>query len=125
VIGDAARLDGENGEPLPGLAAVATQQGRHVGRIIRRNIPREIRPHFRYRDYGLMATIGRAKAVARIWKIELSGLPAWLLWSLVHIRYLIGFRNKLVVMVEWIWAYMRSSRAARLITNRSFGDGDW
>lgn len=124
VIGDAARLDDDNGLPLPGLAAVAAQQGRHVGEIIRRSTPKEKRPHFKYRDYGLMATIGRAKAVARIWKIELSGLPAWLLWSLVHIRYLIGFRNKLVVMVEWIWAYMRSSRAARLITNRSFGDVD-
>lgn len=124
VIGDAARLDDDNGLPLPGLAAVAAQQGRHVGEIIRRSTPKEKMPHFKYRDYGLMATIGRAKAVARIWKIELSGLPAWLLWSLVHIRYLIGFRNKLVVMVEWIWAYMRSSRAARLITNRSFGDVD-
>jgi hypothetical protein len=66
-----------------------------------------------------MATIGRAKAVARIWRIEFSGLVAWLLWSLVHIQFLIGFRNKLVVMVQWMWAYVSSYRAARLITNRS------
>lgn len=121
VIGDAAHLEDETGDTLPALGAVAAQQGRYVGKIIRRNIPKGERANFHYRDYGMLATVGRAKAVARIWKIELSGLTAWLLWALVHIRYLIGFRNKIVVMVHWMWAYMSSQWAARLITNRSFG----
>ncbi len=118
VIGDAAHCLGEDGEPLPGLAPVAIQQGRYVAEIIRRVTGKEKRTPFHYKDRGTMATIGRAKAIASIGKTEFSGLIAWLLWSLVHIALLIGFRNKLLVMLEWAWAYTTYQKAARLITDR-------
>lgn len=115
VIGDAARCLTEEGKPLPGLAPVAMQQGRYVGGIIGRQVPEEQRPPFRYRDRGIIATIGRAKAVAQFGPFALSGLVAWLAWCVIHVFFLIGFRNRLRVMFEWIWYYLTFKPGARLI----------
>ncbi|MBZ5638832.1 MAG: NAD(P)/FAD-dependent oxidoreductase [Acidobacteriia bacterium] len=118
VIGDLAGLE-QGGRPLPGVAPVAIQQGRHAAA----NIVRTLRglPHtpFRYRDRGTLATIGRAAAVAERRTVRVSGLPAWLLWLVVHIFWLIGFRNRFLVLAEWAWAYLRYERGARLITGDS------
>ncbi len=78
---------------------------------------------FRYRDYGLMATIGRAAAIVERGRIKAWGFPAWLLWLFIHIFWLIGFRNRFLVLAEWAWAYIRFERGARLITGRVFGCG--
>lgn len=118
VVGDAARLEDEDGNPLPALAPVAMQQGRYVGRILAQRTPPSKRAPFRYKDKGTMATIGRAKAVADIRGFTFSGFPAWLLWSFVHILFLIGFRNRFRVFVEWTWFYFTFKRGVRLITNR-------
>lgn len=118
VIGDAAHLEEKEGEPLPGLAPVAMQQGRYAGRMIRKKIPSGERPPFHYVDKGTMATIGRAKAVADIKGLKFSGFIAWVLWSVIHIFYLIGFRNRIKVFVEWMWYYFTFKRGVRLITNR-------
>jgi NADH:ubiquinone reductase (H+-translocating) len=117
VIGDMASVM-QDGAQLPGLAPVAMQQGRHAGEaILRRLRGREPKP-FRYRDKGQMATIGRSAAVAMMGSLRLSGLLAWLGWLLVHIVYLIGFRNRLIVLINWFWAYVTYQRGARLITGR-------
>jgi NADH dehydrogenase len=116
AIGDMSLCRGPSGTPLPGLAPVAIQQGRHAAdNVLRRLQGRPTRP-FRYRDRGSMATIGRAAAVATVGGIELSGLVAWLAWLLVHIMFLIGFRNRFLVLFEWAWAYVSWQRGARLIT---------
>lgn len=115
VIGDAAYATDAQGHALPALAPVAMQQGRYVGRLITKNIPAASRPPFVYHDRGTMATIGKAKAVAQIGPIRTIGLIAWLLWSLVHIFFLIGFRNRLRVMFEWAWYYMTLRPGARVI----------
>jgi NADH:ubiquinone reductase (H+-translocating) len=116
VIGDMSLCRDEKGVPLPGLAPVAIQQGRHAAdNVLRRLSGRPTRP-FRYRDRGTMATIGRAKAVAVIGGVKLSGLVAWLAWLFVHIMFLIGFRNRFLVLFEWAWAYLTWQRGARLIT---------
>ena len=115
VIGDLAALR-QNGKPVPGVAPAAKQMGRHAAR----NILRAVRglPHapFRYRDAGSLATIGRAAAVAEFGRLKLSGFIAWLAWLLVHIYFLIGFRNRLLVMLQWAWLYLRHDSGARLIT---------
>ena len=118
VIGDAAHLEEKEGHPLPGLAPVAMQQGEYVGNLIRRAIPPGERKPFHYVDKGTMATIGRAKAVADIKGLKFSGFIAWILWSVIHIFYLIGFRNRLKVFVEWMWYYFTFKRGVRLITSR-------
>lgn len=117
VIGDTACvLDGE-GRPLPGLAPVAKQQGAYVARLLRAKLEgRPPPPPFRYRDYGTLATIGRRAAVADFGWIRLHGTIAWLLWGLVHVSFLIGFRNRLIVMLDWIWSYLTFQSGARLIT---------
>jgi NADH dehydrogenase len=115
VIGDLANCKGADGEPLPGLAPVAMQQGRIAGRNILRAIQGKPLEPFRYVDKGTMATIGRAAAIAKIGKLELTGLFAWLTWLFVHLMYLVGFRNRLVVLVNWGWSYFRMQRGARLI----------
>ena len=117
VIGDTAlALDGD-GQPLPGLAPVAKQQGAYVARLLRARLAgRPAPPPFRYRSYGTLATIGRRAAVADFGWIKLDGTVAWLLWGLVHISFLIGFRNRLVVMLDWIWSYVTFQSGARLIT---------
>ena len=116
VIGDVADYAGEDGRPLPGLCPVALQEGRWVGRAIAARLEgRTVRP-FRYLDKGILAVIGRASAIGEIAGLRLWGLPAWLVWCFVHIFFLIGFRNRFVVMFEWAWAYLTFKRGARLIT---------
>ncbi|HZK75996.1 MAG TPA: NAD(P)/FAD-dependent oxidoreductase [Candidatus Kapabacteria bacterium] len=116
VIGDTALAMDTNGEPLPGLAPVAIQQGIYVARQLSRVLEHHSagKP-FHYRDKGTLATIGRSFAIAHIWKLRITGLFAWLLWVFVHIMYLIGFRNRAVVMLDWMWAYISYQRAVRLI----------
>ncbi len=116
VIGDAATAVQENGIPLPGVAPVAMQQGRYVAQTITESIAGGPREPFVYRDKGNLATIGRAAAVAHIGRLKLFGLIAWFLWLVVHIMYLVGFRNRVVVLINWAWAYVTMSRGARLIT---------
>jgi NADH dehydrogenase len=118
VIGDLANLaDPRNGHPLPGVAPVAMQQGRHVAKIIDHDLQKEKREDFRYHDKGTLATIGRASAVADLGeKLHFSGFPAWVLWLFVHLMFLVGFRNRLLVFIEWAWAYLTYQRSARLIT---------
>jgi NADH dehydrogenase len=116
VIGDLAALKDENGKLLPGVAQVAIQQGAWVAETIARDLENQPRRNFHYHDKGSLATIGRAAAVAQIGKIELSGYFAWLTWLFVHIFFLIGFRNRLLVMIQWAWSYLTYERGARLIT---------
>jgi NADH dehydrogenase len=121
VIGDLASLNGKNGHPLPGVAQVAMQMGaRAADNIVRATEGQPLRA-FEYTDLGNLATIGRASAVADLHWLRLKGLVGWLVWLFVHILNLIGFRNRLVVMVQWIWAYITYQRGVRLIT--SPGDG--
>jgi NADH dehydrogenase len=115
VIGDAARLDDQYGKPLPGISPVAMQQARAVARSIRRSILGKDRVPFAYLDKGSMATIGRRRAIAIFQRMHMSGFVAWLAWLLVHVWYLIGFRNRLVVMITWAWSYLTYRRGARLI----------
>ncbi len=118
VIGDAARFVDEAGRPVPGVAPAAKQQGAFVGRLIAGEIAgtSKVRPTFRYRDCGSMATIGRKAAVAALGAVELSGFAAWLVWSLAHVYFLIGFRNRAAVVLDWVWSYLTFERGARLIT---------
>jgi NADH dehydrogenase len=116
VIGDLAALNDENGKLLPGVAQVAIQQGKWVAETIGRDLENQPRRNFHYHDKGSLATIGRAAAVAQIGKFELSGHLAWLAWLLIHILFLIGFRNRLLVMIQWAWSYLTYERGARLIT---------
>lgn len=116
VIGDTASCIDAEGKPLPGVAPVAKQQGAYVARAVAARAAGGSVPSFRYRDYGMLATIGRSHAVAQIGRIKLSGLAAWLLWCFAHIYFLIGFRNRLLVMVNWAWNFVTFQRGARLIT---------
>jgi NADH dehydrogenase len=116
VVGDLAALQNENGKMLPGVAPVAIQQGDWVAETIARDLENQPRRNFRYHDKGSLATIGRASAVAQFGKFELSGYFAWLAWLFVHILFLIGFRNRLLVMIQWAWSYLTYERGARLIT---------
>ena len=116
VIGDLAALQDENGKMLPGVAPVAIQQGDWVAETIARDLEHQPRRDFRYHDKGSLATIGRAAAVAQFGKFELSGYFAWLAWLFVHIFFLIGFRNRVLVMIQWAWSYLTYERGARLIT---------
>ena len=116
VIGDLANFSHQTGEPLPGVSPVAMQQGRHAARNILRMIRGQTPQRFHYFDKGSMATIGRNKAVADLKLVHLSGLPAWLAWLFVHIIFLVGFRNRLVVLFDWAWAYLTFNAGARLIT---------
>ena len=114
VIGDAAALKQE-GELIPGVAPAAMQGGRHIARNIRRALKQQPPEPFRYVDKGSLATIGRRAAVAEFGRLRFSGFAAWLLWMLVHVLFLIGFRNKAAVMMEWAWAYLTYQRSARVI----------
>jgi len=116
VIGDLANFSHQTGEPLPGVSPVAMQQGRRAAHNILRMIRGEKPLPFRYFDKGSMATIGRNKAVADLKFFHLSGLPAWLAWLFVHIIFLVGFRNRLLVLFQWAWAYLTFDKGARLIT---------
>ena len=137
VIGDLAALKDEHGKMLPGVAPVAIQEGRFVAKLIRQEVagappfsrtPREggdfdSRPPFHYWDKGSLATIGRAAAVADFGKIHISGFIAWLAWLFVHIFFLIGFRNRLLVFIQWAWSYVTYERGARLITGSTYLPG--
>ena len=116
VIGDMSVLRGPSGSPFPGLAPVAIQQGQRAADNVLRRLSGQPTRTFHYRDRGSMATIGRAAAVAVVGRIQLSGLVAWLAWLLVHVMFLIGFRNRFLVLFEWAWAYVSWQRGARLIT---------
>lgn len=116
VVGDLASLKDKKGQPLPGLAPVAMQQGKAAARNIARDLNREARRDFHYFDKGSLATIGRAAAVAQFGTIHISGFVAWLAWLFVHIFFLIGFRNRLIVLIQWAWSYFTYERGARLIT---------
>ncbi len=115
VIGDLAHLE-QDGKPVPGVAPAAMQMGRYAAKQIRRELAGKPRRPFRYVDKGSLAVIGRAAAVAYIAGLKLSGFVAWLVWLFVHIMYLIGFRNRMVVLVDWAWAYLSWQRGVRLIT---------
>jgi NADH dehydrogenase len=114
VVGDLASLD-EDGRPVPGVAPAAIQMGEHAARNLRRGLGGEPLVPFRYRDKGSLATIGRRRGVAVFGRLRLSGLVAWLAWLGVHVFFLIGFRNRFVVMFTWAWAYLTFDRSARLI----------
>jgi NADH:ubiquinone reductase (H+-translocating) len=117
VLGDAAAFAHDpRHHRLPGIAPVAMQQGRHAARVIRADLAGRPRPPFRYRDNGQLAVIGRGRAVADLGTLRLSGFVAWLAWVVIHIAYLIGFANRMVVLVRWAWSYLTFERGARLIT---------
>jgi NADH:ubiquinone reductase (H+-translocating) len=118
VIGDAAQLKDKNGKILPGIAPVAMQQGRFVAKLINSELKGKPRDKFKYIDKGNVATIGKAKAVAEIRGFKFYGFTAWLLWSFIHIFYLIGFKNRFRVMIEWIWYYITNKRDTRLIVGK-------
>jgi NADH dehydrogenase len=116
VIGDVALAAGGDGKPLPGVAPVAKQQGQYVAKLLIARAEGKTLPPFRYRDYGMLAAIGRKRAVAHLGRIKLTGFIAWVLWSVAHIYYLIGFRNRLIVALNWAWDYLTFQRGTRLIT---------
>ncbi len=117
VIGDTASVRNAAGKPLPGVATVAKQEGKYVARVLRARLSRHaVPPAFRYRDYGELATVGRNFAVVDFHWLRLTGRIAWFVWSVAHIYFLIGFRNRLAVAMDWIWAYLTFQRGARLIT---------
>jgi NADH:ubiquinone reductase (H+-translocating) len=116
VVGDTALVRGADGAPLPGIAPVAKQQGAHVARSIIASVAgRPCRP-FEYRDRGLLATIGRKSAVISYRRLRLRGWPAWWLWGAAHIYFLVSMRNRVIVMTQWLWSYLKFERGARLIT---------
>jgi NADH:quinone reductase (non-electrogenic) len=116
VIGDAAAVRGENGQPVPGVAPAAKQMGRYVGRLIAARIEGKSLPAFRYRNLGELATIGRRAAVVKFGRLQLKGFIGWLFWSLAHIYFLIGVKNRFIVAFTWLWDYVTFQRGARLIT---------
>lgn len=130
VLGDQAAATDRDGKPLPGLAPVAMQQGKYVGKLIAREIKTNQEPAssqrqpFKYYDKGQMATIGRRRAVAQSGKIKLTGVIAWLAWLFIHILYLSGFRNRFFVFLTWAWSYLTFARGARLIVPRRWRNAD-
>lgn len=116
VIGDAAHSTTAQGKVLPGIAPVAIQQGKYVANLIKNQISQETRKPFRYFDKGMLATIGKTRAVGVLRKVQFSGFLAWMAWSAVHIFYLISFRNRLIVAVGWLFLYLSGGRTVRLIT---------
>jgi len=120
IIGDMAALSDRPENPVPPLAPAALQMGRYVARILRRELRRRPsspawRPPFRYRDLGCMVTVGRGAAIARLGRLELTGQPAWFAWLFVHLLRLVGFRNKLSVLLQWAWAYGMNRPGARIL----------
>ena len=115
VLGDAAQFT-QDGRILPGICPVAIQMGRYAARAITAQVRGKQRAPFRYFDKGQLAVIGRGRAVADIWQLHFGGFIAWLIWVFVHIFFLIGFRNRLIVMIEWAWSYLTFQRGARVIT---------
>lgn len=127
VAGDQAHAPGPNGQPLPGVATVALQQGKYIAHAILDDLAGKPRGEFEYWDKGQMATIGRRRAVLESGSLKLKGLVAWFAWLLVHIYYLSGFRNRLLVLLQWSWSYVTFARGARLIVDkewRSYADDE-
>jgi len=124
AIGDIAHLvDPASQKPLPGVAPVAMQEGKHVARVIASRLRGEPELPFRYRDRGSLATIGRATAVGLIRGLRFSGYLAWIVWLFVHILYLVGFENRILVLIQWAWNYFTRNRSARLITGERAAQG--
>ena len=123
VIGDLAALQAPNGKWLPGVAPVAMQEGRWVAKTIARDLEHQPRRDFHYNDKGSLATIGRAAGVAQFPRFSLSGYLAWLAWLFIHVFFLIGFRNRVLVMIQWAWSYITYERGARLITGSNLLPG--
>ena len=115
VAGDLARAVDENGEPLAQVAPVAVQQGQHLVRALKAYLAGEPVPDFEYDDPGMLAVIGRSHAVAQVFGGKFTGFPAWILWALIHVAKLVGFRNRMLVLVNWAWNYVFYERAVRLI----------
>ncbi len=120
VAGDMAHRLGTDGKPLPGVALVAMQQGIYVAKMIRNDLAGRPRVPFQYRDLGQLATIGRSRAICELFGIRLSGWIAWWVWLIVHIYRLSGFRNRLIVLIQWAWSYMTFNRGARLIVGKEW-----
>jgi NADH dehydrogenase len=120
VLGDQAHLDDKTGQPLPGLAPVAMQQGRHAARQIVADLAQKSRAPFKYVDKGSMATIGRKRAIAMVGKLHMTGLVAWAAWLVIHVYFLIGFKNRFFVLYNWLYSYLTYRRGARLITERGW-----
>jgi NADH dehydrogenase len=120
VAGDQASFTHQTGKPLPGTAPVAIQQGRYLARLIRRELAGKPRQPFHFTDKGQMATIGRSRAIAEIGRLKIAGFLAWLLWLVVHIYYLTGFRKRLLVVLHWAWSYLSFHRGARLIVSKEW-----
>jgi len=123
AIGDLALVIDADGKPVPGVSPAAMQMAKHVARIIRGELEpgrqSAARPPFRYWDKGTMATIGRSAAVAKIGRIEFNGFLAWVAWLFVHLIFLIGFRNRLAVLLQWAYSYIAYKRGARIVTGLS------
>ena len=125
IAGDLALASGEKGEPLPGVAQVAIQGGAYAAKVIRARLQgAQAPPPFRYFDKGDMAVIGRASAVANIFGLHVSGLPAWLIWLFIHLMYIVEFQNRVIVFIQWGFEYLTFSRGARLITGSAETDAD-
>ena len=116
VVGDLASFKQPSGKPVPGVAPAAIQQGEHAAKNILQMINGKPTEKFQYVDKGNLATIGRSKAVAELGRLKFSGFPAWVIWLCTHIFFLIGFRNRFVVLIQWAWAYMTFHSYSRLIT---------
>jgi NADH dehydrogenase len=116
VLGDAAAYNHQEGGTLPGICPVAIQMGQYTARVVRGDLERRPRRAFHYWDKGQLAVIGRGQAVADIWKLHFGGFFAWLIWIFVHVFFLIGFRNRVLVLIQWAWSYATYSRGARIIT---------
>jgi len=117
VVGDLAAVKMKNGKFVPGLAPAAIQMGKFAAQQIKRILHNQPREEFHYVDKGTLATIGRSKAVADLGKLHFSGYLAWLSWLFIHLLFLIGFRNRFMVMAEWAWDYITYNHSARLITD--------
>jgi NADH dehydrogenase len=117
VIGDAASVHDDAGEQVPGVAPAAKQMGHYVGRLIAARLAGHSLPAFRYRNLGELATIGRRAAVVKVGRLHLTGFIGWLFWSLAHIYFLIGVKNRFIVAFTWLWDYVTFQRGARLITD--------
>ena len=119
VIGDLADFSHQGGKPLPGVAQPAIQEGRYVAKAIVGRLRGEPHKRFHYNDLGNLATIGRGAAVADLNWLRLSGIPAWLIWVFIHLRSIVQFQNRMLVLVQWAWSYVTFGRSARLITGKN------
>ncbi len=120
VVGDLACSTHQTGKPLPGTAPVAMQQGRYLAKTIRRDLAGKPRQPFHFVDKGQMATIGRSRAIVEVGRLRLAGFAAWVVWLVVHIYYLTGFKNRTLVVLQWAWSYLSFRRGARLIVNKEW-----